>query len=316
MTDEHPPLEDDELAALLRRVSEDATLQPRHRERARAAMFAEFDAIVADADRADTARADGADSGRLPPVVPAIELDDGSRRRSTSGSRSAGWAAAAAAVVFVLALVVTANVRDDPATSDTVDPTPVTSPDTLPGVEDPPEPLSAESVGSSLDEATYETDAIGGGITFSNADGLQLVALRPGLLVLDSVSAGGDLRGRVSVFEADEAAIADVIEAAVDDGDLQITEAQFTGGDQPLRRRDLTVTGAGIADLGCVGQDGCLPLVAGDDELDPSVWPRSENFLVEARSGEPSIFVFVQTKTFGDPLLNQAFDIIDSLRLE
>jgi hypothetical protein len=313
MTDEHSSLEDDELAALLRRVSEDATLQPRHRERARAAMFAEFDAIVADADRAD---ADGADSGRLAPVVPAIELDDGSRRRSSSGSRLARWTAAAAAVVFVLALVVTANVRDDPATSDAVDPTPATPPDTLPGVEDPPEPLTAESLGAPLDEATYRADAIGGGLTFSSADGLELVALRPGLLVLDSVSAGGDLRGRVSVFEADGAAIADVIGAAVDDGHLQITEAQFTGGDRPLRRRDLTMTGEGIADLGCVGQDGCLPLVAGDDELDPSVWARSENFLVEASPGESSIFVLVQTKTFGDPLLNQAFDIIDSLRLE
>ena len=312
MTDERPPLDDDELAALLRRVSEDAALQPRHRERARAEMFAEFDAIVA--GRVDTARADGDDSGRTPPVVPPIELDDGLRHRSSSGPRLARWAAAAAAVVFVLALVVTANVRDDPATSDTVDPPPVTVPDTLPGVEGPPEPLTAESVGDSLGEAAYETDVIGGGLTFASADGLELVALRPGLLVLDSVSAGGDLRGRISVFEADSAAIADVIGVAVDDGHLQVTEAQFTGGDRPLRRRDLTVTGDAIADLDCVGQDGCLPLVAADDELDPSVWARSENFLVEVRSGEPSIFVFVQSRTFGDPLLTQAFDIIESLR--
>ena len=47
MTDDDQPVPDHELAALLRRVSNDLTLQPQYRDRARAAMFAEFDAIVA-----------------------------------------------------------------------------------------------------------------------------------------------------------------------------------------------------------------------------------------------------------------------------
>ena len=33
----------------------------------------------------------------------------------------------------------------------------------------------------------------------------------------------------------------------------------------------------------------------------------------EGDLGEPSVFELVQTKSFGDPLLTQAFEIIDSL---
>ncbi len=167
-----------------------------------------------------------------------------------------------------------------------------------------------------LDDATYRTDDIRNGVAFGGADGLQLVALRPGLLVMDSVSDGGDLRARVSVFEAEPTAVADVIDGAVEDGDMQVSVAQFTGSDQSLRRQDLTVTGEGIADLECIAQSGCLPLLDGVDEFDPSIWARSENFLVEASPGEPSVFVLVQTKAFGDPLLSQAFEIIDSLWLD
>lgn len=76
------------------------------------------------------------------------------------------------------------------------------------------------------------------------------------------------------------------------------------------------MTGAGIADLECIAQSGCVPLADDVDEFDPSIWARSENFLVEVSPGEPSVFVLVQTKTFSDPLLSQAFEIIDSLRLD
>ena len=38
--------------------------------------------------------------------------------------------------------------------------------------------------------------------------------------------------------------------------------------------------------------------------------------LGEASPGEPSVFVLVQTRAFGDPLLSQAFEIIDSLRFD
>lgn len=306
MTDEDPHIDDDKLAALLRRVGDDSTLRPQHRERSRAAMFAEFDATVADAD--------GVDSAERLSVVPTIEVEE-ERHRSARGSSVVRWTAAAAAC-SVLTLIVVANLRDDSATSDTVDrplPTPF---ETLPGVEDPLEQLTAASVPLLLNDATYRTGVIRDGLAFASADGLQLVALRPGLMVLDVVSNAGDLRSRVSVFEADQAGVDEVIGAAVDNGYLQLSEARFTDGDQSLRRQDLTVTGEGIADLGCVGQDGCLPLVDGADEFDPSVWARSENFLVEASPGNPSIFVFVQTKTFGDPLLGQAFEIIDSFEFD
>jgi len=155
-----------------------------------------------------------------------------------------------------------------------------------------------------------------GWVAFGGADGLQLVALRPGLLVMDSVSDGGDLSARISVFEAEPTAIADVIDRAVEDGDMQVSAAQFTGGEQSLRRQDITVTGDGVADLECIAQSGCLPLVDGAYEFDPSIWARSENFLVEASPGEPSVFVLVQTTAFGDPLLSQAFEIINLLRLD
>ncbi len=92
-------------------------------------------------------------------------------------------------------------------------------------------------------------------LAFSGADGLQLVALRPGLLVMDSVSDGGDLRARVSIFEAEPTAVADVIDGAVEDGDMQVLVAQFTGADRSLRRQDLTVTGEGVADLECIAQE-------------------------------------------------------------
>jgi hypothetical protein len=135
-------------------------------------------------------------------------------------------------------------------------------------------------------------------------------------MVMDSVSDDGDLRARVSVFEAEPTAITDVIDGAVEDGDIQVSAAQFTGADQSLQRQDLTVTGEGVADLECAAQNGCLPLADGVDEFAPSIWARSENFLLEASPGEPSVFVLVQTRAFGDPLLSQAFEIIDSLRLD
>ena len=176
--------------------------------------------------------------------------------------------------------------------------------------------LTTESLPIVLDDTTYQTEYIRDGVAFGGADGLQLVALRPGLMVMDSVSDGGDLRARVSVFEAEQTAVADVIDAAVEDGHLQVSAAQFTGADRSLRRQDLTLTGEGVADLECIAQGGCLSLLDGIDEFDPSIWARSENFLVELSSGEPSVFVLVQTKAFGDPLLSQAFEIIDSLRLD
>jgi hypothetical protein len=304
MTEDDQPVPDDELAALLRRVSDDLTLQPQHRDRARAAMFAEFDTIVEDTGNADP-------NERLS-MAPAIELDE-ERRRPSSRSFVAAWSGAAAACLIVLTLVVVANLRNVSSTSDA--PVPST-PATLPAVEDPARPLTTESLPIVLEDATYRTNDIRDGVAFSGADGLQLVALRPGLLVMDSVSDGGDLRARVSIFEAEPTAVADVIDGAVEDGDMQVSAAQFTGGDQSLRRQDVTVTGEGVADLECLAQSGCLPLVDGVDEFDPSIWARSENFLVEASPGEPSVFVLVQTKAFGDPLLSQAFDIIDSLRLD
>jgi hypothetical protein len=307
MTDDNQPVPDDELAALLRRVGDDLTLQPQYRDRARAAMFAEFDAIVADTGTAD--------SKEHLSVVPAIELDE-ERRRPSSRSFVSLWLAAAAACLIVLTLAALVNLRDVSTTSDATDPSVPRTPATLPAVEDPARPLTTESLPIVLDDATYRTDDIRNGVAFAGADGLQLVALRPGLLVMDSVSDGGDLRARVSIFEAESTAVADVIASAVEDGDLQVSAAQFTGADQTLRRQDLTVTGEGVADLECIGQSGCLRLRDGVDEFDPSVWARSENFLVEASPGDPSVFVLVQTKAFGDPLLSQAFEIIDSLRLD
>ena len=307
MTDDDQPVPDDELAALLRRVSDDLTLQPQYRDRARAAMFAEFDAIVADTGTAD--------SKEHLSVVPAIELDE-ERRPPSSRSFVSGWAAVAAACLLVLALAVMANLRNVSTTSNATDPSVPRTPTTLLAVEDPARLLTSESLPMVLDDATYRTDEIRDGVAFGGADGLQLVALRPGLMVMDSVSDGGDLRARVSVFEAEPTAVADVIDGAVEDGDMQVSAAQFTGADQSLQRQDLTVTGEGVADLECVAQSGCLPLVDGVDEFDPSIWARSENFLVEASPGEPSVFVLVQTRAFGDPLLSQAFEIIDSLRLD
>jgi hypothetical protein len=307
MTDDDQPVLDDELAALLRRVSDDLTLQPQYRGRARSAMFAEFDAIVADTGRAD--------SKERPSVMPAIELDE-ERRRPSSRSFVSGWSAAAAACLIVLTLVAVANLRDVSTKSPATEPSVPTTPATLPAVEDQPLPLTTESLPIVLGDATYRTDDIRDGIAFGGADGLHLVALRPGLIVMDSVSDGGDLRARVSVFEMEQTAVADVIDAAVEDGHLQVTAAQFTGGDQSLRRQDLTMTSGGIADLECIAQSGCLPLADGVDEFDPSIWARSENFLVEASPGERSVFVLVQTKTFSDPLLSQAFEIIDSIRLD
>jgi hypothetical protein len=307
MTDDDQPVPDDELAALLRRVSDDSTLQPQYRDRARAAMFAEFDAIVA-----DTGTADSRDHLS---VVPAIEFDE-QRRPPSSRSFVSGWAAVAAACLIVLTLAVMANLRNVSTTRNATDPSVPRTPTTLLAVEDPARLLTSESLPIVLDDATYRTDEIRDGVTFGGADGLQLVALRPGLVVMDSVSDGGDLQARVSVFEAEAAAVADVIDGAVEDGDMQVSAAQFTGADQALRRQDLTVTGEGVADLECVAQSGCLPLVDGVDEFDPSIWARSENFLIEASPGEPSVFVLVQTRAFGDPLLSQAFEIIDSLRLD
>lgn len=307
MTDDDQSVPDDELAALLRRVSDDSTLQPQYRDRARAAMFAEFDAIVADTGTNH--------SKEHLSVVPAIEPDE-ERRRPSSRSFVASWSAVAAACLIVLTLVVVANLRNVSSTSDAPDPAVPTTPATLPAVEGPARPLTTESLPIVLEDATYRTDEIRDGVAFIGADGLQLVALRPGLLVMDSVSDGGDLRARVSIFEAEPTAVADVINGAVEDGDMQVSVAQFTGGDQPMQRQDLSVTAEGVADLECIAQSGCLPLVDGVDEFDPSIWARSENFLVEASPGEPSVFVLVQTKAFGDPLLSQAFDVIDSLRLD
>lgn len=307
MTDDDQPVTDDEMEALLRRVSNHVTLQPHHRDRARTEMFAEFDAIVASTGVAD--------SKEHLSVVPAAKLDDEPRRRSTRRLVS-GWSAAAAACLIVLALAVVANLRNDSTTSDATDLSIPMTPATLPPVGAPSRPLAAASLPVLLDEATYRTDDIRDGLSFGGAAGLQLVALRPGLMVMDSVSDDGDLRARVSVFEAEPVAVADVIDGAVEDGDIQISEAQFTGADRSLRRQDLTVTGKGVTDLGCIGQSGCLPLVDGMDEFDPSIWARSENFLVEASSAEDSVFVLVQTRTFGDPVISQAFEIIDSLRLD
>ena len=305
MTEDDQPVSDDELAALLRRVSDDMTLQPQYRDRARTSMFAEFDAIVSDGGRSNSQQ-------RLS-AVPPIEFDEEPSRPPTRSFVS-GWSAAVAACLIVLTLVVVANLRDVSTRSDATEPT--LPPPTLPAAVDQPRLLTTESLPIVLDDAMYRTDDIRNGIAFGGADGLQLVALRPGLLVLDSVSDSGDLRARVSVFEADPTVVGDVIDAAVEDGHLQVSAAQFTGGDQSLRRRDLTVSGEGIDALGCIAQSGCLPLVDGVDDFDPSIWARSENFLVDVSPGEPSVFVFVQTKDFGDPLLSQAFEIIDSLRLD
>jgi hypothetical protein len=305
--DDDQPVPDDELAALLRRVSDDLTLQPQYRDRARSAMFAEFDAIVTGAGAAD--------SKEHLSVVPAIEFDE-ERRRPSRRSFVSGWSAAAAACLIVLTLALVANLRNESATSTATDPSVPSTPAALPAVEDPVRALTTESLPIVLDDATYRTDEIRNGATFGGADGLQLVALRPGLMVLDAVSDGGDLRARVSVFEAEPTSVADVIDGAVEDGDMQVSAAQFSGADQSLRRQDLTVTGEGVADLDCIAQRGCLPLVDDVDEFDPSIWARSENFLVEAIPGEPSVFVLVQTKAFGDPLLSQTFEIINSLRLD
>ena len=307
MTDDDQPVADDEMAALLRRVSNDVTLQPQYRDRARAAMFAEFDAIVANTGTAD--------SKEHLWVVPAVELDE-ERRRSSSRRFVSGWSAAAAACLIVLTLAVVANLRNGSTTSDATDLSAPRTPATLPPVGGQARPLTAASLPILLDDATYRTDDISDGLAFDGAGGLQLVALRPGLMVMDLASDGGDLQARVSVFEAEPNAVAEVIDGAVEDGDIQISAAQFTAADQSLQRRDLTVTGEGVADLECIGQSGCLPLVDGVDEFDPSIWARSENFLIEASPGEPSVFVLVQTRAFGDPLLSQAFEIIDSLRLD
>lgn len=308
MTDDDQPVADDEIAALLQRISHDVTLQPQYRDRARAAMFAEFDAIVASTRTTD--------SKEHLSVVSATELVEARRRRS-SRSFVPGWATvAAAACLIVLTLAAIVGLRNVSTTSNATEPSVPRTPATLPAVEDPARLLAPEFLPMVLDDATYRTDVLRDGVAFGGADGLQLVALRPGLMVMESVSDGGDLRARVSVFEAEPTAVAEVIDGAVEDGDVQISAAQFTGADRSLQRQDLTVTGEGIADLECIAQSGCLRLVDGVDEFDPSIWARSENFLIEASPGEPSVFVLVQTRTFGDPLLSQAFDIVDSLRLD
>jgi len=266
-------------------------------------MFAEYDSIVA--------RSVSSGSENHISVVPA-NGDEAARPRKLRRSFVLAGSAAAAAFLVVLALVVMTDSRDTPATTDASVPgTQVT----LPPTDDPAQPLIAASPPIALGDATYRTDEIVDGVTFSGADGLELVALRPGLVVMDSVSASGDLRGRVTVFEAEPASIADTLEAAEADGHLQVSAAQFAASDRSLRRQDLTVTADGVTALECEAQSGCLPLGVGGDEFDPSVWARSENFLVEAWPGDPSVFVLVQTRAFSDPLLSQAFEIIDSLRL-
>ena len=95
MIDEDQSVPDDELAALLRRVSDDLTLEPQHRDRARASMFAEFDAIVADSGTVDSKERLSAE--------PAIDFDE-ERRRPSGRSFVSVWFAAAAACLIVLTL--------------------------------------------------------------------------------------------------------------------------------------------------------------------------------------------------------------------
>jgi len=304
MTDNGDSLPDDELAALLRRVGEDVALTPKNRDRARSEMLAEFDAIVGGAETDH--------SEATPSAVRVLEFNEQDDRPSTR-SPLIWWSTAAAATLLVLTIVLVANLRTNQATSGTPDTTVPRTFATLPDVEEPARPLTTASPPILLEGVTYRTDEIRDGVEFAGVEGLQLVELRPGLIVLESVSNDGGVRARVSIFEAEASLVAGAIDNAVENGDVQVTSAQFNGADQTLQRQDLTITSKGVTDLDCVAQNGCLPLVEATDEFDPSVWARSENFLLEVSSGEPSVFVFVQTKSFGDPVLNQAFEIIDSL---
>ena len=240
MTDDDQTVDEDLLAELLRRVADDPTLTPQNRDRARTAMFAEFDAIVA-----------GERECRI-----ATRCPGDAECRSCRGTGSL-----LSSISDVSVVGCRRSLPDRPGArrrvelrrgivhSDAIDPPVPTLPDTIPAVEEPPDMLSATLLPVALGDETYRTDAIRGGLSFSGADGLQLVELRPGLVVLDDISADGDVRGRVSVFAADPTVVEGVVSAAVEDGYLQATGALFTGSGEALSRQDLTVTGDGLADL-------------------------------------------------------------------
>jgi len=303
MSDDDQPVSDAELTALLRTVSDDPTLEPPSRDRVRDAMFAEFDAVAGDFVSSD--------SRELPSMVLIEPEEDRSRpRRRPSIS---AWLAAAAACVVVLALFGVASLRNEPSEYDAGVPA---SPTTVSGVDEPAAFLDTVSPRSVLDDTTYRTDEILDGVSFEGAAGLRLVALRPGLIVMDSVSEGGDLLARFSLFEADQREIREVIDTASEDGRLRVESLQFTAGGRSLPREDLTVTSDGVADFGCTARTECLPLVAPIDDRDPSVWAPGENSLVEVKTADPSVFALVQSTSFPNPLLSQAFEIIESLRFE
>lgn len=293
---------EDRISELLGQVGEQTSPTAPERERARAAMLAEFDTIVA-GRRVD-------EDSLTPPPAPAIELDQ-ALRPSTSGAprRWPVAAAGTAAGLLVLVLAVVTSFRDDTATS-VVPPTP-TSLDVPTSTLDPPLVLTGRSLPLMLGDGVYRTDDIGEGLTFTGAAGLQLVDRRAGLLVLDEVD-GEQLRARISMFEADPEAIDSIIGTATDLGRLKVDEASFSVAGRSVPRWDLTITAEGLAELGCADQTGCLPLGAGDDG--PSIWGRSENFLVRLGPDDPTVFVLVQSTIFGDPVLGQAFEIIDSIR--
>lgn len=303
MSDDDQPVSDDKLSALLRTVSDDPTFRPPSRDRIRESMFAEFDAVAGESASSELRE--------LPSVVPIeMEEDHGRPRRGSSGS---AWLAAGAACVVVLVLVAMASLRNEPQETDASVPE---SPLTVPAADEPAALLDLGSPVSVLDDTTYRTDELLDGVSFEGAAGLRLAALRPGLIVMDSVSDRGDLLARITLFEADQEEVRDVIDNAVENGQLRVESLQFTAGARSLPREDLTVSSDGVADLGCTEQTECLPLVAPTDDLDPAVWAAGENSLVEVKTADPSVFVLVQSTSFPNPLLGQAFEIIESLQFE
>ena len=302
MSDDGRSVSDDELTALLRTVSDDPAIEAPGRDRVRESMLAEFDEVAGEFVSSQPQEL---------PSLALVELEDHGRPRRRP-SISALLAAGAACVV-VLVLVAVASLRNDPGEPEASVPVP------LPTVPAADEPATLPDVGSPvsvLDDTTYRTDEFLDGVSFEGAAGLRLVALRPGLIVMDSVSNGGDLLARISLFEADQGEVRDVIDTAVENGQLRVESLQFTARDRSLPRQDLTVTSDGVADLECTTPTECLPLVVPIDDLDPSVWAPGENSLVEVRTADPSVFALVQSTSFPNPLLGQAFEIIESLRFE
>lgn len=176
-----------------------------------------------------------------------------------------------------------------------------------------PTPSNSASGGdSNSGETEHRTEALGTPATLVLPEGAEVLAERPGMLVLGREGDRAEPRAQVQLISVEpDVSLIDLIGELADSGAIKPVESRATADGLLVTHWELRVTNDGAERFGCVSAGPCAPL--GPIEL----WSKGINYVAEITGpDDQSVWWVEQSTLHQDPFLERATDILATLQFE